>query len=241
MFVVASDFASLEFQLPGLTGEGAINTFPDFVTKQEEKELRKLLGNLFYDALADGINDLPAAWVQKITPNGYAINATVLYQSAVWKSLTADNIAVVVEGINWTKVVNLTVDRWIALNEGAEYKISGDRRTFKWVGMTQMVVPMIYSLWLRFSARQTTTQGVVTSTKENSSVVSSAEEIARGWNEYHKLSTWNCRSHEDTLYGYLISNSADFDDLITDGSYDDFNAYLLNEFSSPGRLNIFDI
>lgn len=254
MFVDADDFAVLPYLLPGLTGEGAVNTFPLFVAEQEEVELRKLVGNLFYSAMAAAMNALPADW--NGTTTAYLTGATVISAKQVWEALQdipadAGNVAPVA-GPLWSVVVNPSVDRWVLLRDGADYQIE-TQPTYNWVGMTKLVKPMIFSLWLKNNTRSVTTQGVVVASMENSELVLPAE-ISKMWNIYKQIAvgigtngrqwfgvTWRNYSVVNTFYGYLTAVAADFDDIITDDSYDSFIDYIQQQFCSPGRMNDFDI
>lgn len=239
MFVVAVDFDTPPFNLPNL--DKVVNTFPDFVTEQEDEELSKLFGNLFYDAFKAGIAALPAPWVQKISPAGYATNDLVVSGSDIYKSLSDDNVALVTDNVNWELQ---TANRWLKLKEGEDY--SYQNYPYKWIGMKQLVKPLIYSLWVRTQVKQFTSNGVVVSSNENSDAVSPGDHIVMGWNRYcliavGKLSA-NCYVNiANSLIGYLYANSELFDDLVEDTAFSNFKSYLSGEFCSPGRQNVFDL
>lgn len=250
MFVEAEDFSVLPYLLPGLTGEGAVNTFPTFVSEQEEVELRKLFGNLFYSAMVAAINALPDDW--NGVEESYLIGATVVSDKAVWIALVdiaadAGNVAPVA-GPLWAVVVNPLIDRWILLRDGDDYQINS-LPTYNWVGMKKLVKPMIFSLWLKTNIRSVTNSGVSVSVGENAEAVTPIE-ISKMWNAYKQTAVglgrnwtggWRNYSYVNTLYGYFIAVASDFDDIITDGSFSTFLQYIQSEFQSPGSMNDFDI
>lgn len=251
MFVTAADFANVPYKLPGITAVGASTAFAGFVANAEDEWLRKLVGNLFYDALIAGTNALPATWTSTTV---YAINDLSVYGSKVWKALVAGTLPAPSEGMNWTANPNPSVDRWLVLRDGENYQVASipSCPTFRWVGLEKMETPLIFSLWLKASTRSNTGQGVVVSESENSELVNPGVEIAQAWNKYYKITVGNslsgyygrvqrCFSLINTFYGYLVAKAADFDDVITDGSYDSFLSYIQNQYQSPGRMNIFDI
>lgn len=251
MFVTADDFGDVPYAIPGLSKPGISETFASFIDDEEDEQLRKLVGVLFYDALKAAIEALPDDWAVTIT---FAINDTTIYNSQVWKALVAIPAAPTntppVAGVSWSLVVDPLVDRWIKLRDGENYQIGSITKcpTFRWGGMGEMVRPMIYSLWLGFNARSNTGQGVVVSANENSELVSSAYEIAKAWRKYYKLAGKKYRyfgcnviAVENTFYGYIVAVAANFNDVITDNSYDTFLQYIQNQFRSPGTMNEFDI
>ena len=237
--IVASDFDVVPFALPNL--DKAPNSFANFVDANIEEQLRKVLGDFFYDAFINGLALLPA-WVQKVSPAGYAIGAQVSIGNDVWESLTADNVALIVEGINWHKVeIN---NRWLVLKNGADYTYNSFPR--KWVGMHKMLVPMIYSLYTAANVKQQTSLGIVVANSENSEVVSAGDNIVRGWNKYADFicgsERWGFyRGMFMGLHGYLYSVKADFDDLFAVNAYKTMQVYLDTEFCPPVPQNVFDL
>lgn len=240
MFVVAADFDTPPFNLPSL--DTVVNTFPDFVEEQEASELSKVFGNLFYDAFIAGLALLPADWVQTVTPNGYDINDLVVSGSDIYKSLAADNVALVSDAAKWEIQ---PVNRWLKLKIGAAY--SYQNYPYKWVGMKDLVKPMIYSLWIRTQQKRFTGTGAVVDSNENSENVSAGDFIVDGWNTYCRVAQgwtrggWGAMSVKDCLYGYLYVNASTFNDLVSGTAYSDFLGYLLREFCPPHRQNVFDL
>jgi len=247
MFITAADFGDIPYNLPGITKAGAVDTFTQFITDMEDEWLRKLVGNLFYDAMVAGVGALPATWT---ATKVYVINDLAVYQSKVWKALAAGVLPAPIVGVNWALNPDPLVDRWLLLRDGKSYKIASipSCPTFNWVGMRRMIQPLIYSLWLRITTRSNTGQGIVVSANENSELVSPGYEIVKAWRIYTRVaskafgfSRLQILSVENSFYGYLVANATNFNDVVTDGSYIDFLTYIQNQFNSPGRMNEFDI
>ena len=66
MFVVAEDFDRLPFNISGLN-DLSTGVFDDFVSYHEEENLRKLFGNLFYDAFVKGLIGKPVLFQEGLT------------------------------------------------------------------------------------------------------------------------------------------------------------------------------
>lgn len=231
MFVTQSDFNLTPYNLENLPEDG---TFDDFINAQEELYLRPLLGNLFYDALALGVEDLPDAWEE--SDEGYAVDDEVSFENKIWKSLIADNTQPVVEGANWEEQVNVSRTRWLVLMNGVNYVYNN--KTYKWFGMKKMVVPLIYSLWV-----STDTEGKKQPAIENAIVTDNWPDICQAWNKFidyaagiHTIG--GVSTMVDSFYGYLYSVSASFEDI--DLGDDTLVEYLPSNFNNPGRKNIYD-
>lgn len=245
MFVTASDFDRLPFNLTGLDQLTA-GVFDDFVSYNEEEKLRKLLGNKFYDAFVAGLALLPATYDVSAT---YNLNDLVVSGADIYKSLQAANLAHQVTDTAWW--VKQTANRWLRLREGDTY--SYYNRPQKWYGMNRLVVPLIYSLYTKFTYDNQTGAGVVTAKNENSDTVSAANRIVRGWNKYADLAAgdwpsvidWtfvNWPDLENSLFGYLFLTDTVWDDLFTDGDgFGSMRAYLAYSFQFPGKTNVFGI
>lgn len=237
MFVTKTDFDVPPLNLSGL--DKVSNTFPEFITEQEEEELSKLFGVRFWEAFKAGLDALPSAWV---ATTDYAVDALVVSGSKIYKSLQNPNLNhAVTDGAYWAEQV---ANRWLLLREGDLYTYNDVE--YKWVGMTAMVKPMIYSLWVKYRVNdQMAAIGNVKSKAENSEIVSPNVRICRAWNQYDSYAINSRRGTVDvhyanTLFGYLWTNSEDFDDVVTP-EYSDFEQYLLCEFLCPGRQNVFDL
>lgn len=239
MFVTAADFGNIPYSLPGLDKPGASDAFAQFIVDSEDEWLRKLVGNLFYDAMIAGVDALPVTW-SGVT--SYHLNDLVVYASKVWKSLSDPNLNhVPVEGANWTANPNPLIDRWLKLRDGENYQIATINQcpTFQWAGMAKMVQPLIFSLWVKTTTRANSGQGIVVASNENSELVSPGYEIVKAWNRYYKIAVGNGMAN--SFYGYLTARATVFDDVVIDGSYENFLTYLQNQYRSPGRMNEFDI
>ena len=234
--IVADDFNIVPYALPNLDQNP--NGFLNFVNANVEEQLREMLGDFFYDAMTAALALIPD-WVQKVTPNGYAVGAQVAFGNDVWQSLTADNVAVVVEGANWHKIE--TNNRWMLLKNGTDYSYAN--YPYKWVGMHAMLVPMVYALYTTAMVKQQTQLGVVIPSSENSEVVSSGDNIVRGWNKYSLFAIGRLKISgiSSGLYGYLYYSGTTFNDLFAANQYGTMQAYLANEFCPPTPQNVFDL
>jgi hypothetical protein len=145
-------------------------------------------------------------------------------------------------------------DRWQKLKDGDSFTAL-DGLTYRWVGMTKMLTPYIYSQWVRDNYDTLTSTGVVISKNENSEVINPSLRISRAFNKFSDIVggeypyNWvyfPCvgRRYSDcynTLFEYLYAKHADFDADVTGGGYGDFHQYLMREFMPPGKMNIFNI
>lgn len=233
MFVATQDFDQLPFNLSGIA-DLSPGTFDAFVTYHEEEKLRDLLGSLFYDALVSGFNSLPSVYQSGLD---YAIDDLVIYvldnKADIYKSLENSNTALPTDVTKWEKQ---PLNRWARLVYGDTYLY--DDRLKKWYGMNRMVVPLIYSLWTKFTYDNQTGSGIVVASKENASVISPNKRIIRGWNKYAELAGSHCEV-QNTLYGFLYYSEYFNADVAT--SYNDMSSYLSYEFCSPGYINNFGL
>lgn len=232
MFVAVQDFDRLPFNLSGLADLSA-GTFNDFVNYHEEEKLRKLLGSLFYNSIVAGFNSLPALYAT----GEYDLNDLVVYvnddKADIYKSLVITNTFIPTDATKWEKQ---PLNRWARLVYGDTYLY--DDRLKKWYGMNRMVVPLIYSLWTKYTYDAQTSTGILVASKENSSVISPNQRIIRGWNKYSELAGDHC-DVENTLYGFLYYSEYFNDDVAP--SFNDMSSYLSYEFNSPGYMNNFGL
>jgi hypothetical protein len=56
MFVTASDFNVVPYDIPNLTGSGPINSFNSYVEREEKALLKSLLGKSLYDSFIEGLD-----------------------------------------------------------------------------------------------------------------------------------------------------------------------------------------
>lgn len=252
MFVADSDFNRLPYNIVGLDDISNVsNDFADFVEYNEEKHLRELLGNMFYDALSAAFPDLPAIYD---ATKAYEIGDKVVYVSKnladIYTNTKGCTNVVPSTAANWTK--DPVKYRWVRLVYGDMYTYYG--RPQKWYGMKRLVVPLIYALWTKYTYDNQTSQGVVVGKNENANTVSPSVRIARAMNEYAELCAgdfpnvvdWHYMvwpELENSLFGYLYLNSEVWNDLVTESmpGFTDFKAYLAYSFSYPGKTNVFGI
>jgi hypothetical protein len=247
MFVVAEDFNRQPFNLIGLdsldTGE-----FDDFVSYHEEENLRKLLGNLFYDAFVTGLIGTP----ELFKAGNYGIGDEVVYLignvSDVYICIAATAGELPTDAAFWTKQA---ANRWVRLKFGDEYLYYG--RPQKWYGFNRLVVRLIYGLWMTYTYDKPTAQGVVVTANENSTTTSPSKRIARAMNEYARLCAGDFPNVldpnymiwpelENSLFGYLYMNSDTWEDLMVGiPGFNSFKAYLAYSFGWPGKTNVFGI
>jgi len=235
MFVTYADYEVAPLNLQGL--DKVNNSFADFVTEQEEDNLKKLFGVRLWTAFKAGIAALPAAWA---VATAYIIGNTVTHSNKVWIALQ-DSTGVVpgTDPLTWEDTEN----KWIALKVGAEYTYNDIR--YEWVGMNKMVRPMIYSLWMRHVVSdQVSSIGTVKGKSENADMTTSNVRMNRAWNSYNALAAGGFKPPfagvVNSLYGYLLTNASEFDSDVAP-EYDEFTQYLSNEFTTPGRQSIFDV
>lgn len=245
MFVTASDFDRLPFNLTGLD-QLTVGVFDDFVLYNEEERLRELLGNKFYDAFVAGLALLPAVYDVGVT---YNLNDLVVSGSNIYKSLQGANTGNAVTNGVWWAVQ--PANRWLRLREGDTYQYYN--RPQKWYGMNRLVVPMIYSLWTKYTYDSQTAAGIVVSKNENSNTVTPAVRIARAWNKYARLCAgdwpqvidWRYMiwpELENSLFGYLYMTADVWDDLfVGDVGFGSMRAYLAYSFAYPSKTNVFGI
>lgn len=248
MFVAKSDFNRQPYNLTGLDDVSA-GTFDDFVSYNEEKFLRELLGNLFYDALATAFSSLPAVYV---STQAYALDALVVYVNEnvadIYKCIQAGTGKTPSsEPAYWQKQ---PVDRWARLVYGDTYLYY--QRVQKWYGMKRLVVPLIYALKTKYDFDNQTSQGVVIPKNENSTTISPAVRIARAMNEYADLCAGDFPDRidwtfpmwpdlENSLFGYLYLADGTWDDLFVNYPGQSMKAYLAYSFTYPGKTNVFGI
>lgn len=93
--------------------------------------------------------------------------------------------------------------KWQALKTGADYDYCDV--TFRFEGMFDLLIPMIYSMWLMETFDKHTSAGIVQATPANSTVISPARRIGKANAEFFKKAGDAC-NQENTLYGFLYAN-----------------------------------
>lgn len=253
MFVVASDFDRQPFNLIGLSTLDA-GEFDDFVSYHEEENLREVLGNLFWNAMIDGLAELDED-LDLFVAGNYLVDNEVVYLvddvADVYICIQETTGQLPTDTDYWTKQ---DPNRWVRLKWGDSF-VYNNSVPQKWWGFNRIIVPLIYSLWTKFNADKPTASGTVVLAKENSNTISPNDRIIRGWNKYSYLiggenarlgnfEIWfnaNYQQIKDTLFGYLYCKSTDFDDLVSTTNLSSFKSYLSCEFKSPGRMNWLDL
>lgn len=226
MFVTASNFDTPPYNLPNL--DKVVNTFSDYVNALEEEALVKLLGRQLYKSFIAGLEDLPGIDDEYSDSSTYADGDQVYSGSDIWESLVDNNTGQpLVEGANWTLIEE--GNKWLKLRDGSEYDYAS--KTWKYKGVVHLLVPFIVSRWIRDNADAFTGSAVVVPNNENSQIISPALRICRAYNDYaerfgvvrgnaYLKSSYEagysshyagCFSTEDTLYGFLTANRADYE------------------------------
>ncbi|HTJ53730.1 MAG TPA: hypothetical protein VL443_29950 [Cyclobacteriaceae bacterium] len=252
MFVKAEDFDRLPYNITGLD-KLSNGVFDDFVSYHEEEELRKTLGNLFYDAFASGVNALPSGLdlFQSGTVynvGGYAVYVIDNVADYYLCIQDTDGTQLPTDAAFWTKQPS---NRWVRLTWGDTYLYYG--RPQKWYGMKRLVVPLIYSLWTKYTYDNQAQFGVTVLANENSTTVSPSQRIARAWNKYCRLCAGDFPNVvdpnylvwpelENSIFGYLYINDTTWNDLTVGvPGFTSFRAYLAYSFNYPGKTNVFGI
>lgn len=235
MFVTASNFNIPPYQIPSLTaGEGT--TFAVFVTQEEEKYLKEVLGLDLYTAFISGLADLPANYSLTAAT---IISTRYVYGNDIWEALTATTGVAPNEGTDWTLIEEN--NRWLLLKNGSSYLFNGKK--YSWVGMTAALTPLIYSQWVEFGVATLTKNGFVTPLTENNQQASASVYICRSWNEWSYSIGGPCEQ-KNSLYGYLynteLSSPGTFDDTFDD-TFTGFVDYLNYEFKQQGLRNTFGL
>ena len=251
MFVVAGDYSQQPYFIPGLDRLSP-GTFDSQVAYWEEKYLRVLLGNLFYDALASGYNSISSIPVYDPT-NAYQIGDQAIYVSA-----NNADIYTCIQGctgsqpdINPTYWTKQPVNRWVRFIYGDTYLYYN--RPQKWYGMKRIVRPLIYYLWVRYNYDSPGVAGNAQQNTENATVISFAKRLKDAWNEYAELAAGDWPNVfddatqlwpelENSLYGYLFLTDSTWADLVVPYTgFASFRAYLAYSFVYPGKSNVFGI
>lgn len=235
MFVTSEDFTEPPYELPGLTsGEGT--TFAAFVNKREEKYLREVLGDQLYESFIDGLNDLPDDYNLTVAT---VINNQYVYGNDVWKALTVTTGVAPNISADWELVEQN--NRWLLIKNGSTYQYGG--KNYRWAGMVDCLVPLIYSEWVEYGVAKLTKNGFVIPAMENNTSVDPRPYICRAWNDWCDKVGGPC-GQRNSLYGYIwnteLSTPGTFDDTF-DATFEDFEDYLNYEFGLQVKRNEFDI
>jgi hypothetical protein len=118
--------------------------------------------------------------------------------------------------------------KWIDLRDGDTYTYGGE--TYKYYGLNDLLVPVIYSWWLKDNFDKHTNVGIGLNTKDpDFTLISPATRISRAYNKFSEK-VGSVTVYKNTLWGFLKAN----EDTYT--NWDEFE-----DFEEPGTLNIFNI
>lgn len=243
MFVTAQDFNQVPYSVPDATvvqPDGSLvpnADFNSFILVQEKDLFVEILGGEFYEQLVNAIDELPDAWIQTVSPDGYSVDDLVLSTDEhVYKSLVADNVALLTDGASW----QLQPDNvWLLLKNGDTYQFCNSK--YFWKGIKQMLVPGIYSKWLQATYDNHSNYGISLANIENANPISPSTRITNAYNEMIRQAGNLC-DQRGTLYGYVVQKNlldARFAEVYV--NFTSFSAYLSQTFSRLETINIFDI
>jgi hypothetical protein len=121
------------------------------------------------------------------------------------------------------------------LRDGVDYEFK--EKTYEWVGVKKLLIPYIYSMWLRDTYDQHSGIGIVLKKGENSHVINPRKRIARAFNKYSEIAGDECNK-QNTLYGFLsvAGDGGGFDNFFDD-FFEKFGQYLDFSFKAPGTMN----
>lgn len=118
-------------------------------------------------------------------------------------------------------IAGTPAQKWIDLRDGAVYT-GDDGVQYEYKGLVDLLVPCIYSLWLRERRDKFTDAGVGYPVVANFERISPEVRIADAWNEFARK-VGDDLNRRNTLYGFLY--------YATDGTYDNW------VFEEPGFTN----
>lgn len=235
MFVTYSDFDIPPYDIPALkTGDDT--TFAHFITREEEKYLREVMGDQLYEAFISGLDELPGV-LDLTAPT--VISQQYVYGNDVWQALTVTTGVKPTEGTDWTLIE--ANNRWLLIQNGSTYLYSG--KNYRWAGMKGAIMPLVYCHWVEYRVANLTTNGFVIPKMENNINTDAGVDICRAWNDWSRRIGGPCEQ-KNTLYGYLynteLSSPGTFDDTFDD-TFTGFIDYLNYEFKQQGKRNDFDL
>jgi hypothetical protein len=133
--------------------------------------------------------------------------------------------------------------RWQKLLDGEDF-VGRNGKTYKWFGFKKGFRPFIYQAWLAATYSTHTENGVIISKNENSDVMSPGQRISQAYNKLSKYIVGNCLElgawsplDADNLYSYLFCKREDFDADVQSKGWQNFMAYLFDNFQDPGTKN----
>lgn len=231
MFVTVNSFNRLPYQIPNLQENDDV-TFAQYIQDVEDLELPKAIGGYFYDLFIAALEALPPLYV---STEDTVINNQYVYGNSIWKALTVSTGVAPVVGVDWELVEEN--NRWLLLKNGTTYQYG--KRICRWLGMEQLVTPLVYASHLRDNAQTVTGTGVVELKSENSKSEDPGQLIFKAMLDYSTKLGGLC-ANVNTFHGYLVSVQSTFDDLFTVDDYTTMEEYLSEEFCSQDGENEFD-
>lgn len=233
MFLTSANFNAYPYQLPNLSEEDDAADFQSFIDATEEKYLKEILGLDLYNALALFMEQAYAVWA---AGTSYDTGAKVEYADKLWTSLVDNNLGnAPEEGANWEEDEEGT--RWVVLKNGGPYQ-DGNDKTRQWLGMVELLKPLVYSERLRDNEETSTASGVVRAELENGRAGDARPKIVDAWNAFVVVAGNSC-TNRNTLYGYLYYSGELYGDSI--GGYSTIQEYLTEETIEQETLNEFDL
>lgn len=126
-----------------------------------------------------------------------------------------------------------TTAKWVSLRDGDDYEYGG--YTFKWGGMNKMLIPYVYSMFIRESFDRLTASGVGLNVGGNNgnqtfTIISPATRITTAQNAFSRMAG-GCYNADNSLYGFLLANY--------ETDYTEWNP--ISTWSDPGKENVFDL
>lgn len=214
-FVTLSDFDLLPYAIPNL--DKVPNAFTPYVTTKQAEVLRQLLGAALYTDFMAGLAALPDAFDPTIA---YVLNDLVLINGSDIYQANGPLPAGAFDPLDWTLQ---TGDKWVTLRDGADYILSDT--TYHWDGIKALLVPYIYSEWLRDRFDNDSGSGVTLNDKENAKTISPTLRICKAHNAFVDLAggswrrfpnrSWNyAETYQDCLYGFLLSGTIAYPNLV---------------------------
>lgn len=230
-----TDFDDAPYNIPN-TSRISNTSFNDWVTAKEEAILRALLGDVIYEAFVEGLSDSDSAVDEWDEEETYQTGDRVSLDDDVFESLIDDNLGnAVEEGAIWTLVSD--EDKWLKLKNGDVYNYSG--RPYKWSGLKKLLVPYLYSYWVREHSDDFTGVGVVAANSENSTVISPGVRISTAYNDFARQAG-KLSAQENSLFGYLYNSGDTFAEDLPE-AVTTIQTYLDYYFKAPGRTNVFNL
>lgn len=233
MIVSLSDFEIPPYVIPFTTdNQGGILLF---LEQEERALLTDLLGFTFCKNVLKQWAALPAAWESR--PVGYAVGDRVTFDSTIFESNTNGNTSQP-PSLAWTQ---LPENKYLKLRDGADYDYSVYK--YRWHGMKAGIVPYLHAMYLK-KYRTIGERSVLNAVLSHTEKHSPNEAFIQSYNAAVNVFTTRFFSHdiEDTLFGYLYANHAQFNNepgVSAGGVF--LNHLLMQKEFFPTPVNSFDL